>query len=555
MTPAETPRVRGNDYSVLRPPDVGTWTPGLRVSVVVPAYNGQEKLDLVLAGLADQTYPAALTEVIVVDNGSVPPLRLPEVRPERTRLIVCASPGRANARNAGLRAAEGDVIHWLDSDIVLERTALEAHMRWHHLAPYLVVTGYLRFSAAPLPEPREIVSAGERGKLFEPAEPHDWIVELVERTDGLRTNAHRAFSIHIGGATSVNARLIEAAGPMDEELILGQDTEMGYRLSQAGAVFIPEPVARGYHLGPTMRMRDAKSIGRNSHALIPDRIPHYRWLRSHPARQWLVPYAEVEIDASAATYEDVRATVDAVLAGTVPDVAVVLVGPWDELDPERRSPLTDPRLDLVLIRGHYANDGRVRLGETTRAGEAGPTLDSAPFVLRLPPGWVPGEDSLAGLLDLARDRGLGLLSVLLEEGPEGIVAARLERTAAFARARIVAEPGEDLDGAVTEVYGSMWVSGETWGFLPAASARTPVGRRTAYRARIEAEAEVERLTKEVERLKGKVADWRGDAQRWRASAVELRREVGSLRKQVSALKRAQGFRGLARRLRRPFTDT
>ena len=71
-------RVAGNDYRSLTPPELGAWTPSLRVSVVVPAYGGQDKLDLVLAGLAGQTYPEDLTEVIVVDNGSDPPLRLPD---------------------------------------------------------------------------------------------------------------------------------------------------------------------------------------------------------------------------------------------------------------------------------------------------------------------------------------------------------------------------------------------------------------------------------------------------------------------------------------------
>lgn len=226
-------RVRGNDYRVLRPP--AGFEPTLRVSVVVPAYGGQDKLDLVLAALARQSYPAELIEVLVVDNGSSPPLRLPEERPRDTRLIVCGTPGRASARNAGLAEASGDVVHWLDSDVLLTPGAIEAHMRWHHAAPYLVVTGYIRFTDAPVPAelPDDLEQA------FEPAEPHGWIVELVERTGGLTDNPQRPFSLHVGGATSVGARLVEAAGPMDEDLILGQDTELGYRLAQAGAVFVP----------------------------------------------------------------------------------------------------------------------------------------------------------------------------------------------------------------------------------------------------------------------------------------------------------------------------
>ncbi|MEU6410677.1 glycosyltransferase [Microbispora sp. NPDC046933] len=548
-----TPRIRGNDYTVLRPPALGSsWTPRLRVSVVIPAYADQAKLDLTLAGLARQTYPADLLEVIVVDNGSEPPLRLPEIRPRGTRLLVCETPGRARARNTGLAAATGDVIHWMDSDVVPEPEEVEAHMRWHHLAPYLSVTSYLRFTTVPLPGPADVAGTDDLAKLFEPAEPHAWIENLVERSQGL-TRSPRPFSIHIGGASSVSARLFERAGPMDPDMILGQDTEMGYRLAQAGAVFIPDPQARAYHLGPSMRMRDSAPVNRVSHALVTDRVPGYRWLRTHPSRQWKVPQVEVLVDATAGSYDDVRATVDGALAGTVTDLAVVLTGPWDELAPEQRAPLKDPRLDLVLLRAHYTHEGRVRLA--TAASDT-----DSPYRLRIPPGWVPGEDSIGELVAMARERELGLVSALLAEDAGGVTAARLERTEAFSRAALVAEEGEDLDDAVDEMFGTYWVDGETYGFQPGAQAPAYMNPRTAYRQRVQAQAEVERLTKEVERLRGQVTRWRDEAARWRKSAVEFRREIGTLRRQVSglrgqvsALRRDRGLRGIARGLTRPFT--
>jgi hypothetical protein len=426
-----------------------------------------------------------------------------------------------------------------------------------------VVTGYLRFTPAELPAPGVVAAADDLAKIFEPAEPHAWLVDLVERTGGLVDNPHRAFSLHVGGATSVNAALLAQAGPMDTDLILGQDTEMGYRLAQAGAVFVPEPLSRAFHLGPTMRMRDKASIDRVSHAFVADRIPAYRWLRSHPARQWKVPYLEVVVELTGRPgdefgYDEVRATVDAVLAGTLPDVVITLTGPWDRLGAEGRAPLKDPDLDLVLIRGHYAHEPRVRFSleapDSVRpappypaTGDGRPTA-AVPYRLRLPAGWVPGEDSLARLLDLARDDGYGLISVLLAEGPANagdgggsvrgdrlIVAARLERAAAFARAEIVLTEGEDLDDAVEDTFGVLWVDGETYGFLP--EARPIVGRRGSYRARTEAEAEVARLTKEAERLRGQVTKWRGEAGTWRKSAVELRREVGGLRRELAAAKK------------------
>jgi glycosyltransferase involved in cell wall biosynthesis len=550
MSHSAVPRVRGNDYTVLHPPVLGTWTPTLRVSVVIPAYNGQGTLDLVLAGLCAQTYPAELTEVIVVDNGSSPALRLPPIHPPGTRLITCATPGRANARNAGLAAATGEVVHWLDSDVIPDAHEVEAHLRWHHQALYLVVTGYLRFTTAPPPSPDAVASGVDLAAAFEPAEPHEWLVDLVTRTKGLTDSSGRAFSLHVGGATSVARRLIDRAGPMDEDLALGQDTEMGYRLAQAGAVFVPEPLARGYHLGPSMRMRDKRRIDRVSHATIADRVPPYRWLRTHPARQWKVPYLEVVVEA--AGYEDTRATVDAVLAGTVPDVSVLLTGPWAGLTPERRAPLTDPALDLALVRGHYAYEGRVRPVDAVPERVA-------PFRLCLPAGWVPGEDTLARLLDLAVDDGYGLVGVLLSESSEGLVTARLERRAAFSRAALVAgastlydapddaDDPDALDDVVDDVSGTLWTDAETWGFTSAEGATAPKGRRMAYRARLETEAEVARLSKEVERLRGQVGKWREEAGRWRKSAVDLRREVGGLRRELGAVK-ASRIRTVIRRI-------
>jgi hypothetical protein len=271
-------------------------------------------------------------------------------------------------------------------------------------------------------------------------------------------------------------------------------------------------------------------------------------LRTHPRRSWRIPLLEIVVDATQGSYDDVRATVDAALAATLTDLSVVVTGPWDDLVPERRAPLTDPNLDLVLLRSYFDHEGRVRL-----AGSAGETF--APFRLRVPPGWVPGEDTLHQLVTMAKNDGLGLVSVLLSEGPEGIVYARLERTEAFSRAALLAAEGEDLDGVVDEVFGSCWVDAETYRFLPAAEAEPFMSTREAYRARIKAQAEVERLTNEVERLRGQVTRWRDEAGRWRKTAVEFRREMGALRKEIGFLKRRQTLRDIARGLARPFRSS
>ena len=145
----DQPRVRRNDWGTLTVPPLGGWEPTLSVSVVIPAYRAERLLPSVLAGLAAQSYPAHLLEVVVVDDdpaGPAGPLVLPEVRPERTRVVPVESGwGRANACHTGALASDGDVLHWLDSDMLVEREQVEAQLRWHHLVDHAVVLGHKWF--------------------------------------------------------------------------------------------------------------------------------------------------------------------------------------------------------------------------------------------------------------------------------------------------------------------------------------------------------------------------------------------------------------------------
>ncbi|MFC7382061.1 glycosyltransferase family 2 protein [Sphaerisporangium rhizosphaerae] len=492
------PRIRHNDYGVLTPPEPGAWTPRLSVSVVIAAYGHQDKLDLTLAALAAQSYPRHLLEVVVVDDGTTPALRLPEITPENTRLITTrpGARGRSDARNAGLAVADGDVVHWLDADMVTFPDEVEAHMRWHHLADYLVVMGYVRYvdhrPGGPAPaEVRAAVEAGATELLFDESasEAHSWIVDLAERTDGLRTAGDTAYRVHVTNAASVNARLLREAGPLDTGLVLGEDTELGYRLAQAGAAFVLAPEARSRHLGKSMMMRDGEQVRRYNQVFVPDHIPLMRWLRTHPRRQWLVPYVDVVVQTEGATYDELRATVDGFLASTLNDIRITLIGPWDSVREDRRNPLDSPALDLVMVRGLYRGEPRVRF-----AGQVPATAAPVPYRMFCPAGWVPGPETLRRLVAQAAERGDGLVSVALDEEDE-VITARLEHTGAFARAALVRGEGEPLDAAVHEVYGTRWVDGRTLGFLPAAEAEPPKRGK----------AEDPALTREIARLRAENA--------------------------------------------------
>ncbi|GAA2865905.1 hypothetical protein GCM10010517_25290 [Streptosporangium fragile] len=501
--------IRHNDYGSLSVPDPGSWEPRLRVSVVIPAYDCPEALERTLAGLAAQSYPAHLTEVVVADDGSDPPLRVPGLAPANTRVVRVPEGrwGRGWARRTGATAAAGDVVHWVDSDMILDREHVEAHMRWHHLVSYAVVLGDVSFTPGGSgPSAREVftaVDAGVAEKLFDDAAPHAWRAGVLRETRWLRDAGAGAYRLHSGATTSVPAALLRSVGGVNTALNMGEDTDLGFRLAQAGAVFVPDPQARAWHLGPSTVMRREKEVHRHNWSVLPDLIPDLRWLRTHPRRHWLVPYVHMVVDVGDASYEDVRATVDAALAGTLVDVAVTLVGPWTALPAGRRSSLDEPMLDARLVRNLYAHEPRVSF-----AAEPPPGSAPAPFRLTWPVGWVPGADSLAELVKLAEREEYGLVSVVLDEGAAGVTAARLERTAAFARAALVDDSG-DLDGPVHEMFGSLWVSAEEFGVTTAA---------------------------EAEPVSGDAAKWRAGAARWRREAERLTDEVADLRAENECLR-------------------
>ncbi len=261
-----------NDWSSLRVPELGAWHPTQRVSVVIPAYQSQASLDLTLASLADQTYPPELLEVVVVDDGSSPALRLPEVRPPRTRLVRvgdhATQAGIANACNVGVRESTGEVILRLDADMVVYPEHVEAHARWHHEIDYAVTLGTKLFvDVAPgrpdWPTPQQLAEVGAPA-LFDEAQgrPHEYPDAIIDRTDLLRDADHLAFLTHVGATVAVRRELFEAAGGYDSGLRRGSDTEFGYRLAQAGAVFIPEREARSWHLGLSGMLRDGAGLRR-----------------------------------------------------------------------------------------------------------------------------------------------------------------------------------------------------------------------------------------------------------------------------------------------------
>lgn len=99
------------------------------ISVIVPTRNPHPgRLAQALAGLAAQTLPSSDWEVVLIDNGSEAPLKDAALACSSvaTRVVREAKIGLTPARLAGINAAHGDILVFVDDDNVLDRGYLTA---------------------------------------------------------------------------------------------------------------------------------------------------------------------------------------------------------------------------------------------------------------------------------------------------------------------------------------------------------------------------------------------------------------------------------------------
>jgi len=95
-----------------------------RVTVVIPAHNETDHVDACLSALAEQSYPEALTEIILVDDHSTDGTgerantwksRLPHLRIIRSEVNTYVCP-KKNALTQGIRSSSGEIILTTDAD-------------------------------------------------------------------------------------------------------------------------------------------------------------------------------------------------------------------------------------------------------------------------------------------------------------------------------------------------------------------------------------------------------------------------------------------------------
>lgn len=116
-----------------------------QVSVILCSHNPDPaRLDRTLRGLWAQTLPAATWELLVIDNGSAPPVAAtlrPPVAGPNLRLAAESRLGLSHARRRGLTLARAPLVVLVDDDNVLAPDYLEHAVRLFAAHPRLGAAG------------------------------------------------------------------------------------------------------------------------------------------------------------------------------------------------------------------------------------------------------------------------------------------------------------------------------------------------------------------------------------------------------------------------------
>jgi len=199
----------------------------MKLSVIIPCYNGAETIGMQLDALAKQSWDEDW-EVIVSDNGSTDN-SVSVVNTYRHRIanlrIVDASgkQGQPYALNVGAKNARGESIAFCDADDEVGEGWLPAI--GNALNRFEFVAG--RFDFEKLNSKQSLLSRKNPQK------------------DGLQKYTYPEYMHHAGGGSlGVRKALFNAVGGFDESLLLLHDTDLCWKIQLRGGVlnFVPDAV-------------------------------------------------------------------------------------------------------------------------------------------------------------------------------------------------------------------------------------------------------------------------------------------------------------------------
>ncbi|AZK47455.1 glycosyltransferase family 2 protein [Paenibacillus lentus] len=240
----------------------------MKASVVILAYNQREIIEVCLTALTRQRLEEDDSfEVVLVDNGSTDGTGemiqgINVDYPLKYRYIPrTEQSNRAVSRNQGIVSASGDIVILLDGDQIAAAGFIAEHLRVHKFADNKLVIGFRQYLE------QGAINGEHKNALFDeahmpPSEEDErfWLMErFSENAGAFRTAWHLFFSCNI----SVRRERLIGVGMFDDKFKGWglEDSELGYRLEQAGGSFIFNKKALVYHVYHPSEFNEDRFIG------------------------------------------------------------------------------------------------------------------------------------------------------------------------------------------------------------------------------------------------------------------------------------------------------
>ena len=215
------------------------------VSVVIPTYNRRPILEKCLLALERQEIPCELEgyEVVVVDDGSTDgtPAWLAREASKfpHVRVLEQEHFGPAKGRNLGVGKANGDVIVFIDSDLIVTDSFLSFHVTallasWKQRGNRLCFTDGAVINTANFDRP-----------VSEPHKLQDF-----------------SWAYFATGNVAIDKHVLEQSGLFDTAFRLygWEDLELGERLRNMGVELVKCPKAVGYHWHPALTLDQVPNL-------------------------------------------------------------------------------------------------------------------------------------------------------------------------------------------------------------------------------------------------------------------------------------------------------
>jgi peptidoglycan/xylan/chitin deacetylase (PgdA/CDA1 family)/GT2 family glycosyltransferase len=242
----------------------------LLISIVIATRDRQAVLARTLPSIVEQNYPADSFEIVLVDDGSRDGTSdwARKIHAGRTiKVLQRKSEGPASARNAGIAAAEGEFILFLDDDIVCDPDLLREHAAGHADEDGILVHGALRLA----PESPQTLASIATGAWYE----SHYAAIIAE--GGLRPDRN----VYLNANSSISADAIRDLGGFDEAIPFPrEDFELGLRIWKAGIPLRYRSSAEAYEVftkSSRAFVSDARNHARADIAICrkhPDYRPH-----------------------------------------------------------------------------------------------------------------------------------------------------------------------------------------------------------------------------------------------------------------------------------------